>query len=78
MVYPVGTRVIIIQGWFASEAAQAVAAANNISFQPIGTVVFATRWEHRVKLDTPLFKSPLVTWLQMEDLQVITPKHAEV
>ena len=75
-MYPKGTRVIIIKGFFCSEEAYTLAQKKEIKhYKPSGTVVYSNTLEHRVKLDQPLFPSPIVTMLLMEDLQIITPKN---
>ena len=74
-MFPVGTRVIIIHGYFCSNEAKEEALSQQINnFRPTGTTVYSRNLEHRVKLDQPFFESGVVTMLYAEDLHVITPK----
>ena len=78
-MYSIGSRVMIVAGFFASAEAQALANEKGISFQPTGTVVYSNMrtLEHRVQLDVALFTSPVVTCLGIEDLQLITPTNKQ-
>ena len=75
-MYPIGTRVIIIKGFFCSKEAYEMAEKKGIkNYKPSGTVVYSNTLEHRVKLDQSIFPNPLVTMLLIGDLQIITPKN---
>ena len=78
-MYSIGSRVMIVAGFFASAEAQALANEKGISFQPTGTVVYSNMrtLEHRVQLDVALFTNPVVTCLGIEDLQLITPTNKQ-
>lgn len=76
-MFPVGTRVVIIRGYFCSNEAKEAALLQQIQdFRPTGTIIYSRNLEHRVRLDQPFFKSGVVSMLLAEDLQVITPKPA--
>ncbi len=76
-MYPTGTRVIIIGGYFSTDPAkEKYAAQHSDPFVPTGTIVFSNPVEYRVQLDQPFWENPatIVTMLKTADVQVLTPK----